>query len=75
MQRVFDTYHNDHKYSVSLDENGNPIAYAVQVITRSGKATFRNLWAKRDGKPMPQRLKDILNGPRIPEFIASAMGW
>lgn len=76
MRKVFDTYFEDKKYAVRLDEStGEPTGYAVHVVTRSGKATERSLWEKRDGKPMPQRLKDILNTPHAPEFIAAAMGW
>jgi hypothetical protein len=71
----FYNQYNWRKYRVDLDSNGEPIAYAVEVNARGRGPTERLLWRKDDGKPMPQRLKDVLNVRGTCATIAYVMGW
>lgn len=73
-QKSYITWNEDKKYTVFLDGvTGEVIGYSVFMISKGGKGTFRRLWAKVDGKPMPKNLKNILNQPNAPEMNAAAM--
>lgn len=63
------------KYRVDLAEDGEPVAYAVEVCARGKRTSERLLWHKNSGKPMPQRLKDVLNVRGTSDTIAYVMGW
>lgn len=71
----FYNHYNWRKYRIDLDDKGEPIAYAVEVHARGKGPAERTLWRKDSGKPMPQRLKDVLDVRGTCETIAYVMGW
>lgn len=75
-QRTFTQWYQDRRYKVTLDEMGQPIAYAVRVVTRGRNDAWRTLWYVKSGKPMPDKLsKGIMEERGSLELLAEAMGW